>query len=80
VESLDSLFVGSLRSSFRARRRFPRTLVRTFLPNDGFSTSIVHLSLRPVFGLDRLDGPSLPNELLLRFFVSRRFYDELARV
>jgi hypothetical protein len=29
VESLDSLFVGSLRSSFCVRRRAPRTLVRT---------------------------------------------------
>jgi hypothetical protein len=28
----------------------------------------------------RRDGPSLPDELLRRFFVSRRFYDELARV
>ena len=26
-----------------------------------------------VFGLDRRDGPSLSDELLLRFFVSRRF-------
>jgi hypothetical protein len=38
------------------------------------------MSSSAVFGLDRLDGPSLPDKLLLRFFVSRRFYDELARV
>jgi len=70
--------MGSLRSSFRARRRVPRTLVRTFLSNDGFSMSIVHLCLRPLFGLDRLDGPSLPDELLLRF--SRRTSTTILRV
>ena len=31
------------------------------------------MSSSAVFGLGRLDSPSLPNELLLRFFVSRRF-------
>ncbi len=29
-----------------------------------------------VFGLDCLDRPSLPDELLLQFFVSRCFYDD----
>jgi hypothetical protein len=38
------------------------------------------MSSSAVFGLDCLDGPSNPDKLLLRFFVSRRFYDELARV
>ena len=38
------------------------------------------MSSSAVFGLGRLDGPSLPDELLLRFFVSRHFYDELARL
>jgi hypothetical protein len=41
VESLDSLFVGSLRSSFCARRRAPRTLVRTFLSNERFSRTFL---------------------------------------
>jgi hypothetical protein len=38
---LDSLFVGSLRSSFRARRRVPRTLVQTFLSNEHFSQTFL---------------------------------------
>jgi hypothetical protein len=39
---------GILGFSFRGRRRVPRTLVQTFLSNDGFSTSIVHLCFRPL--------------------------------
>jgi hypothetical protein len=38
---LDSLFVGSLPSSFRARRRVPWTLVRTFLTNERFSRTFL---------------------------------------
>ena len=38
------------------------------------------MSSSAVFGLGRLDSPSLPDKLLLRFFVSRRFYDEIARI
>ncbi len=34
------------------------------------------MSSSAVFGLDRLDRPSLPNELLLRFSVFRCFFND----
>ncbi len=70
--------MGSLRSSFRARRRVPRTLVQTLLTNFPLERymSIVYFASSAVFGLDHLDRPYFPNKLLLRFVVSRCSFED----